>query len=229
MSGSSKLVAIGITYPYQVIRSRIQVSSRFSISPMRIACAAIGDRTILADNFHSVHSPVPTSFSCHRSLHVDSILHRTDVPLGRTAGILQGSRNERDSYSTGNLRHLRHLRAAESGVRTLGYVGDLCGALSQSRGSKLVAGILPMHFSTFDQDTVLRTRFSAQGETTRIRETSEIAFSELPTRNSNLPSPLPLHRINRNGTPSPTRKRGAGLTGFDCRLPSRNKLSSTRH
>ena len=33
MSGSAKLVAIAITYPYQVIRSRIQVSSvRFRLS-----------------------------------------------------------------------------------------------------------------------------------------------------------------------------------------------------
>lgn len=67
---------------------------------------------------------VSAAVARHRTVHIDSVMHCADVSLGGAAGILQRSRNERDSNSTRNLRHVRHLRADESCIRSVGYIGS---------------------------------------------------------------------------------------------------------
>lgn len=64
MSGSAKLVAIGITYPYQVIRSRIQV---------RLAILSQSSSLILTPPLCLVQ------INDRGSLHVDTQLRSSDL------------------------------------------------------------------------------------------------------------------------------------------------------
>ncbi|GAA5897183.1 hypothetical protein JCM6882_001811 [Rhodosporidiobolus microsporus] len=71
MSGSAKLVAIGITYPYQVIRSRIQYQPQFSQS------------SLAASSSSSTTTPAPSSSSTvapYRS--IPDVLRRTYASEG---------------------------------------------------------------------------------------------------------------------------------------------------
>lgn len=74
MSGSAKLVAIAITYPYQVVRSRIQV---------RRSARAVA--TSLALSFDRAAHPRARSLSLSRSLRTQYQPALSALPLGSTA------------------------------------------------------------------------------------------------------------------------------------------------
>lgn len=100
MSISSKYAAISITYPYQVVRSRIQVCHCFttSVVPHDLSPSF----PAILERFTSTSIPYDTGH------------HQADMGRGRCKGILSWFGHKLRTRSAWNLCNLRRLR--ESGV-----------------------------------------------------------------------------------------------------------------
>jgi solute carrier family 25 folate transporter 32 len=95
MSGVSKLAAIALTYPYQVVRSRIQVNF---VGHFQRYCSLLILCFVSSEPFHSPHLSQYT--------HLSSI----DLAERRLSRILQGHGCQFDSHLARNLCHLCRVR-----------------------------------------------------------------------------------------------------------------------
>lgn len=119
MSGSAKLVAISITYPYQVIRSRIQVRSSLKLYPTKLLiehknrrlCFVLVSTTSFLTS-HLLFLPIfllIISTSDSKTLHFDTRCNPPYLRPRRIERFLQRDRNERGEDLTWYLCHFRRL------------------------------------------------------------------------------------------------------------------------